>query len=254
MQTAYRRSSSAGAVIVALLLALLFPAAGSGADAGKYRSYQELTAVLKAAVAAHPDLARLASIGKTREGRDIWALEIANPKGVPVEQRPALLVAATLEGDHLIGGELSLLVIDFLLNGYSSDAVVKQRLDNHAIYFLPRVNPDGAESMFAAVKTGRRTNASPVDADNDGRMDENGPEDLNGDGIITVMRVKDPKGPYMVSPDDPRLMKRADPSKGETGGWAVYWEGRDTDRDGFIAPRPPSLPGMRAASPSGSGV
>ena len=103
------------------------------------------------------------------------------------------------------------------------------------VYVVPRVNPDGAEPMFAAVRTGRRTNLTPVDADNDGRIDEDGPEDLNKDGVITVMRVKDPTGPYMISPDDPRLMKRADPAKGETGGWAIYWEGRDADRDGFIA-------------------
>ncbi len=89
--------------------------------------------------------------------------------------------------------------------------------------------------MFAPVKTCRRTNATPFDADNDGRIDEDGPEDLNKDGFITMMRVKDPKGPYMVSPDDPRLMKRADPAKGESGGWALYWEGLDKDSDGFIA-------------------
>jgi hypothetical protein len=65
-------------------------------------------------------------------------------------------------------------------------------------------------------------------------MDEDGPEDLNKDGVMTVMRVKDPKGPYMISPDDPRLMKRADPAKGESGGWALYTEGIDNDGDGFI--------------------
>ena len=96
------------------------------------------------------------------------------------------------------------------------------------------MNADGAEQMFAPVKALRRTNATPFDADNDGRTDEDGPEDLNKDGFITLMRVKDPKGPYMVSPDDPRLMKRADPSKGESGGWAIYWEGLDKDRDGFV--------------------
>ncbi len=237
MRTAKRRSPAAwaSAVIVALALALLLPAPGSAAESGKYHSYQELTAALKAAVAAHPELARVVSIGKTREGRDIWAVEIANAKGTPVGQRSGLLVAANFEGDHVIGSELALFLVEFLVNGYAGDQAVKQRLDEQVVYVLPRVNPDGAESMFAAVRTGRRTNLSPVDADNDGRIDENGPEDLNKDGVITVMRVKDPAGPYMINPDDPRLMKRADPAKGETGGWAIYWEGRDADRDGFIA-------------------
>ena len=29
-------------------------------------------------------------------------------------------------------------------------------------------------------------------------------------------------------------MRRADPQKGEAGGWAIYWEGVDSDGDGFI--------------------
>ncbi len=204
------------------------------ATAAKYHTYQELSTALKAAAAAHPDLVRLASIGKTREGRDIWAVEIANPKGAPIDSRPALLVAANLEGDHLIGSELALYAVEYLAGAYLADAAVKQRLDTSVVYVLPRVNPDGAELMFAPIKALRRTNATAFDADNDARVDEDGPEDLNQDGVVTVMRVKDPKGPYMISPEDARLMKRADPAKGEAGGWAIYPEGVDNDHDGFI--------------------
>ena len=222
------------AVRLAIVLCLVPVFAGS-ADLTKYHNYQELAAALSAAAAAHPGLARLESIGKTSEGRDIWVIQIANPAGTPVDQRPALLIAANFEGDHLIGSELALYLADYLLGAYPAEAAVKQRLDNHVIFIVPRVNPDGAEQMFAAVKTGRRTNSTAFDADNDGRVDEDGPEDLNKDGFITVMRVKDPKGPYMISPEDPRLMKKADPSKGESGGYAIYWEGTDKDNDGFIA-------------------
>jgi hypothetical protein len=223
------------AVALAATLAWLFAPAAAAADFAKYHTFQELTAELKAVAAVNPSIARLASIGKTREGRDIWAIEIANPAGTPLDQRPALLVAANFEGDHVIGSELALYLADFFIRGYAADEAVKQRLDTCVIYIVPRVNADGAELMFAPVKTGRRTNATPYDADNDGRLDEDGPEDLNKDGVITLMRVKDPKGPFMVSPDDARLMKRADASRGESGGWALYWEGTDKDRDGFIA-------------------
>ena len=207
-----------GWVRAAVLAAMvwLLPAA-TAADFAKYHTFQELTAELKAIAAANPSIARITSIGKTREGRDIWAVEIANPAGTPVDQRPALLVAANFEGDHVIGSELALYLADFFVRGYATDAAVKQRLDTSVVYIVPRVNADGAELMFAPVKTGRRTNATPFDADNDGRMDEDGPEDLNKDGFITVMRVKDPKGPFMVSPDDARLMKRADAVEGRDG-------------------------------------
>jgi hypothetical protein len=210
------------------------PLHAAPADVARYHTYQELSAALKAAAAAHPDLARLVSIGRTKEGRDLWAVEIASLKGTPLDSRPALLVAANLEADHVIGSELALYAVDYLLGAYPADAAVKQRLDSSVIYVLPRVNPDGAELMFAPVKALRRTNATAFDADNDARVDEDGPEDLNKDGVITVMRVKDPKGAYMISPEDARLMKRADPAKGESGGWSIYPEGIDNDGDGFI--------------------
>ena len=221
-------------VLAAILLCLVPLLAGS-ADFTKYHNYQELSAALAAAAAAHPDIAGIETIGKTHEGRDIQAIRISNPAGTPLDQRSALLIAANFEGDHLIGSELALYVADYLLGAYPADAAVKQRLDSQVIYIIPRVNADAAEQMFAPVSSGRRTNSTPFDADNDGRIDEDGPEDLNKDGFLTVMRVKDPKGPYRISPEDPRLMKRADPAKGEAGGYAIYWEGTDKDNDGFIA-------------------
>ena len=159
-------------------------------------------------------------------------MEVAS--GSKTDARPALLVAANFEGDQLIGSELALFLARHLASSYGSDAAVKKLLDEHAVYIIPRANPDGAEAMFGKVKSFRRTNARKFDEDNDGRVDEDGPDDLNGDGFISVMRVKDPKGPYMVHPDDARLLRRADAAKGEAGGWSVHWEGIDNDGDGFI--------------------
>jgi hypothetical protein len=102
------------------------------------------------------------------------------------------------------------------------------------VYVFPRLNPDAAELMFADMRSDRRTNARPYDDDNDGRTDEDGPDDLNGDGMITVMRVADPSGAYAVHPDESRLMKRAEAAKGESGNYEIYWEGVDNDSDGFI--------------------
>ena len=53
------------------------------------------------------------------------------------------------------------------------------------------------------------------------------------------MRVKAAGGEYMVDPDEPRLMKRADPKKGETGVYKLFTEGTDNDGDGFINEDPP---------------
>jgi len=225
---------------VLLVLGLALTAGPAAAqETPRYHTYAEMTAALQSLAGAHKTIARISSIGKTRGGRDIWAVEIANPAGVPPAKRPALLVAANFEGDHLVGSEIALSVAEFLLNNYAGNAEVKQRLDNSTIYVIPRVNPDGAEGTFAPVKTGRRANTSPRDDDNDGRTDEDGPEDLNNDGFITIMRVKAAGGEYMIDPDEPRLMKKADPKKGETGAYKIFWEGKDNDSDGFINEDPP---------------
>ena len=202
--------------------------------ASRYKTHDEMTAALRSLAQSHANLVKLVDLGKSHEGRSVWAVEIANPAGVAPGARPALLVAANFEGDQLIGSELALHLARHLATSYATDAQVKTLLDNHAVYIIPRANPDGAEQMFGTVKSFRRTNARKVDEDNDGRLDEDGPEDLNGDGFIGVMRVKDPKGPYMPHPDDARLLRRADAARGEAGGWSVYWEGTDNDGDGFI--------------------
>jgi hypothetical protein len=228
----------AAACLAAAVIMLTSAGPAAAQDNGKYHTYAEMTALLRSLADAHKGISRLASIGKTAGGRDIWALEIADPAGTPVKERPALLVAANFEADHLVGSEIALAVADALLKGYPGDSEVKNRLENSVVYIIPRLNPDGAEGMFAAVKSGLRTNLAPRDDDNDGRLDEDGPEDLNKDGYITLMRVKAPDGEYMVDPEEPRLMKKADPKKGESGAYKIYWEGIDRDKDGFIAEDP----------------
>jgi hypothetical protein len=219
-----------GAVGLALLLA---PAAGAQ-DFGKYHNYAEMTALAQGLAKAHPQMVKLESIGKTREKRDLWALQIAAPGGVAPAERPGLLIVAGFEGDHVYGSELALFAADYLLRGYAGNPAVKKALDENVVYILPRANPDGAEFMWAPLKWARRTNTTPFDDDNDGLLDEDGPDDLNKDGVITVMRVKDPNGAYMIDPEDKRAMKKADPKKGERGEYALYWEGIDNDGDGFI--------------------
>ena len=203
-------------------------------DLSSYHNYDKMTLELNNLVNANKNIAKIESIGKTIEGRDLWVVTIANPDGTPLDERPGMFIGANFEGDHLIGSEISLSVINHLLKNYSSDEAVKESIDKHVYYIIPRMNPDGAEKMFDNPEPGKKTNMFQYDGDNDGRMDEDGPDDLNKDGYITMMRVKDENGQYMIDTDEPRLMKKADPAKGESGVYSVYWEGIDNDNDGFI--------------------
>jgi murein tripeptide amidase MpaA len=222
----------------AALLALGLAGSAAAQDFAKYRNFAEMSSWVKGFVGANKALARLESIGQTVEGRDLWAIEIGNPAGVPTGERPALLIAANLEGDHLFGSELALFTADYLVKN-AAKPEVRALLDAGVVYILPRLNPDAAEFMWAPAQWARRTNASSRDDDNDARTDEDGPDDLNEDGVITVMRVPDPNGAYIIDPDEKRAMRRADPKKGERGAFSIYWEGLDNDGDGFVNEDPP---------------
>jgi hypothetical protein len=216
------------------LLALAFVAvtAAVQAQSASYLDHDALSRELRRLVAGSSS-AKLTSLGTTLGGRDILVVEIAHPGGMPLTQRPGVLVVGNLEGDQLVGSSHALETVRYLLANATSPAV-KSVLDANVVYLIPRLNPDGAEVSFASVKADRSGNARPYDDDNDGRVDEDGPEDLNGDGLITVRRVKDPAGEYMIDPADPRLLKKADVAKGEVGAYKLYWEGVDSDGDGFI--------------------
>lgn len=215
----------------ASVLALALTTAGTAHAQAGYLDQEALTRELRS-LTDRSALATLRSLGKSTQGRDIWLVEIGRRSGAALDTRPGLLVVGNLEGDHLAGSAMAVEAIRYLLSAEGQTAAADV-LANNVVYVVPRLNPDGAQAMFARVRTGQRTNARPVDDDNDGRVDEDPGEDLNGDGLITLMRVPDPAGDYLADTVDARLMRRADRSKGEAGAFRVYREGRDTDRDGF---------------------
>jgi len=137
---------------------LVFTPAVFAQDFSSYQNYDDLTSGLKKIVNAHKDIAKIESIGQTLEGRDLWVVTIASSKGIPAEERPGMFIGANFEGDALVGSQLSLSVINYLLENYASDEAVKKSIDEHVYYIIPRMNPDGAEKMFAAVKTGSKIN------------------------------------------------------------------------------------------------
>jgi hypothetical protein len=126
-----------------------------------------------------------------------------------------------------------------LLGGYGTDKAITALLDSRTVYVAPLLNPDAARGFFGRPKYERTANALPVDEDLDMQVDEDGPDDLNKDGLITQMRVKDPEGKWLPDPQEPRLMKQADPKKGEKGLYKIYTEGLDNDGDGEYNEDPP---------------
>jgi hypothetical protein len=187
--------------------------------------------------------AALASALKRAAGRAVEVSTIAtSPGGLPVQavrlgagedvdSRPAVLLIANAWGPEVVGSEIALGVVQRLGAGYGKDSAVTALLDRATIYVIPRANPDAAEAFFQNPLMERVRNASKWDDDRDAAVDEDGPEDLNGDGIIAMMRIKDPAGEWIADSAEPALMRKAEISRGEVGAYRVYLEGRDNDGD-----------------------
>lgn len=184
---------------------------------------------LRQLVLAHSDSLRMRTLTTTRRQRPVWLIEAGRGTDAERAQRPAMLVVAGIEGNDLAGTTAALVWVSHLLNAENERS--RKLIENTTFYVLPRLNPDAAESFFAHPKWERLTTDRPHDDDHDGLLDEDGPEDLNGDGLITWMRVEDGEGDYFPDPAEPRLLVKADRAKGETGGWRYLIEGRDNDSD-----------------------
>lgn len=219
-----------GLLAVLIILTISAPALWSAAA---YHKPEEVMVALKSHAAKYPQIAKLQSLGRGSGGSEILILRIAGQPGQAPDpdSRPGILIAANIEGVHLIGTEAALALVERLLTGYGSDKALTALLDRASVYIAPLLNPDTARHAFASPLRERWTNARAVDDDLDGVIDEDGPDDFNKDGFITQMRVKDPEGRYIPDPKEPRLMRPADPQKGEKGLYALYAEGIDNDGD-----------------------
>lgn len=203
-------------------------------DFDHIHTYQEVVDYLNAVRAYYPMLTELHTIGKSYLGKDLLVLEITNKETGEGATKPGYFIDGSLHSGEVFGGEVCLHTILTLLSGYADDPRVTELLDTRVFYIMPKLNPDGSEYAIT-TPGGMRSVVRPFDDDGDGVEDEDPPEDLNGDGYITRMRVRDENGSSRTSPEDPRLMERrqvgTDPNEWN-GEFRIYSEGIDNDGDG----------------------
>lgn len=192
-----------------------------------YRDYKELSETLKDLQSKHPRISNLISLAKTEGGKDIWALEIGNFKN---KNQPGLAILGGVDGSYISGPELCLRFAEEILSSSTTDSI-SNLLDSVLFYVIPNVSPDASEQYFSDLKYTRRKNARETDDDRDGRVNEDPFEDMNEDGMITSLRIRDPKGTWIVHPDDERVMIPADKKEGEKGKYILITEGVDNDLD-----------------------
>lgn len=200
-----------------------------------YYDYQMVIDAMKKLHRSYPELTRLDLVGKSEEGRSIYCMTVNNPKTGPALHKPGIYVDGNIHGNEIQATEVALYLLSYLLTQYEKNREITRLVDKKCFYVVPMVNPDGRYHFFADPNSpnNNRGLRRPHDDDRDGLLDEDFPDDLDGDGNICMMRKRDPFGPLKTDPEDPRLMKRIEP--GEKGEWRLLGsEGIDNDGDGKI--------------------
>jgi hypothetical protein len=199
----------------------------------RYHDSQEIARILQELAAAYPDRFRVESIGKSYEGRDMWVATITNFKVGQESQKPGFWIDGGIHANEIQADEVALYTAWFLAEMHDENSFVQQLLKDRVFYILPSMSPDSRDAHFYEANSTNtpRTGQRPVDDDRDGLINEDPVNDLNQDGHITQMRIRDPNGRFKSHPQYPNLMVPTEP--GETGEYTLLGtEGYDSDRDG----------------------
>jgi len=209
--------------------------------ASQYLSYERLTAQLQAWATAFPDLVRLRSLGRTRQGRDIWLLVVGTE---PERTRPAVWVDGNMHAMEVSGSSVALAIAETAIRLHVSPESLPRsleltpalvdRLREVLFYVLPRMSPDGAERVLT---TGRFLRSIPTTGIPHRERAYWRVEDVDGDGLSLRMRKADPAGEYVESREFPgRMLLRELEDDGPF--YKLYPEGFIENFDGETVPTP----------------
>lgn len=201
----------------------------------RYHDYAESSKFLADLAKAYPEFARLQSLGKSYGDREMWVLTITDFTAGDEHSKPGFWIDGAIHANEIQATEVVLYTAWYLLEMRGESQDIRRLLKERVFFLMPMMSPDSRDAHFYRANTTNspRSGQRPMDDDRDGLVDEDGPDDINGDGSISTMRVRDPNGRWKAHPEFPELMV---PCKdGEKGEFTVLGpEGIDNDGDGLV--------------------
>jgi hypothetical protein len=219
----------------------VYQTAGAPADPkvpvrwNRYHDYALATELLQKLAAAHPNHFRLQSIGKSYRGREMWVATLSNFEQGKLDEKAGFWIDGGIHANEIQASEVVLYTAWYLAEMNGRSPFITKLLDERVFYLLPMMSPDSRDAHMHEPNTTHspRSGQVPVDDDLDGLFDEDGSDDLDGDGHITQMRIRDAHGTHVPHEDYPELMVRAGAE--ERGTYRLLGsEGIDNDADGEV--------------------
>jgi carboxypeptidase T len=110
-----------------------------------FHDYARMTAELNKLAASAPGLASVFSIGKSLQGRDLFALRLnTSAQGTDASDKPGILFLGTHHAREHLSTEVPLLLAKHLIDNRDTPEI-KALLAGRDVYIVPMVNPDGVE-------------------------------------------------------------------------------------------------------------
>jgi hypothetical protein len=188
-----------------------------------YNNYARLTQKIKNLQSANSSNSKLEELTTTIGGYKIWALTLSKGDS---KNKPAIAIVSGVDGAHILGPEMAVNIAENILKNHADV------LEKTTFYIFPNMSPNATENYFSPLKHYENGNDKNTDDDRDGETNEDPFEDLNNDGLITMMRIEDITGDYIKLKEDERILVKADKNEGETGKYKMLSEGIDNDKDG----------------------
>lgn len=194
-----------------------------------YYTYEEMTSSLQQLASSYPHLLKLSSICETNEGKHVWAVELTNLASGDFSTKPAYYVDGNHHAGEVTGSMAAMHLIDYLVTNFGVLDDITTLLSYFTVYVIPKISPDGSDVYLTSAHKLRSVNRPyPHEQQEDGLH----PSDLDGDGVIRMMRVLTPYGAWKISDQDSRVMVKRQPDELEGMFYQIYPEGEIVGYDG----------------------
>lgn len=142
-------------------------------DFSRYHHQDDIKKLFDSYVEKFPTLAKIGSIGKSGQGREMYYIQITDQVDTAEPGEPMFKYVANIHGNEVVGRQLVVYLTQYLLENYGKDERVTNLVDTTNIFLMPSANPDGFESTSPATADDQvsqlcvgvrgRTNAAGVD-------------------------------------------------------------------------------------------
>lgn len=185
-----------------------------------YFLYQDIIDMCTSFVNDYPDLCSKETICITEKKREVIAMTLTNKNtGDPLD-KPAFYMDANTHAGEITGNVVAMHMMDYLLTNYDSNSTCKKILDEYTVYVIPRITMDGSE-VYLTSAYGLRS------ADRDYNVQDSGIKqfDLDDDGVIRSMRIKNKHGAWKKDVLNENLMVEREPDDIDGEFYDVFVEG-----------------------------